>query len=190
MLTGASTSADQIKELRQRVLAVNGLLTNFVIGNVANDLEVLLRDDKMKALSVHKLVEIDFDEVQDAVSEYCEWLEAYVKHKKSKNVDKRKARLVFACLQENNKPIFRADFTQRLNFLYATSFKFVEAASKEIKAYREKVASAANGRQPVCIGQMNYDLPSYNVVKPASLQNCFVLTKFGSCLADSIDRHF
>jgi hypothetical protein len=74
MLTGASTSADQIKELRQRVLAVNGLLTNFVIGNVANDLEVLLRDDKMKALSVHKLVEIDFDEVQDAVSEYCEWL--------------------------------------------------------------------------------------------------------------------
>jgi hypothetical protein len=37
---------------------------------------------------------------------------------------------------------------------------------------------------------MNYDLPSYSVVKPASLQNCFVLTKFGSCLADSIDRHF
>ena len=76
MLTGASTSADQIKELRQRVLAVNGLLTNFVIGNVANDLEVLLRGDKMKALSVHKLVEIDFDEVQDAVSEYGQWLKA------------------------------------------------------------------------------------------------------------------
>jgi hypothetical protein len=77
-----------------------------------------------------------------------------------------------------------------LNFLYATSPKFVEAASKEIKAYRGKVASAANGRQPVCIGQMNYELPSYSEVKPAGLQNCFVVTKFGSCLADSIDRHF
>ena len=79
MLTGANASADHIKELRQRILAVNGLLTNFIIGNVANDLDVLLRGDKMKALSVHKLVEIDFDEVQEAVSVYSEWLEAYVK---------------------------------------------------------------------------------------------------------------